>query len=348
MNAKQKWRQKWTTVRGILSRDKISTLHTEDTHGPDADRPYVWPLPPERVSLKVSYHMFAFFRVSVAGSTPQTIVFKLDDDECPKTCDNFIAICLSHAKAKRPTTGASSNHDFVEPTYRGTEFHRIIRGFMVQGGDFSNFDGKGGFAAPTTNEGKPTFPDECFDISHNREGILSMANRGKNTNGSQFFITLGKALHLDGKHVAFGSVVRGMECVKQIAQVETDGDGKPALMQRCVITDCGIGTGDDDSDSGSSSGSSSSGSASLMPKKKRRRRSKKYESSSKEKKRKRSDRLSDRRRQRDKDDDDDDNSNRKREKKSREKSSHRVKTSKKRQKNDERHHKRRRHETDIV
>jgi cyclophilin family peptidyl-prolyl cis-trans isomerase len=286
--------------------------------------------------------MFAFFRVSVAGSTPQTIVFKLDNDKCPKTCDNFIAICQSRAKAKRPTAGASSSHDVVEPTYRGTEFHRILPGFMVQGGDFSNFDGKGGFAAPTTNEGKPTFPDECFDISHNCEGILSMANRGKNTNGSQFFITLGKALHLDGKHVAFGSVVRGIECVKQIAQVETDGDGKPALMQRCVITDCGIGTGDDDSDSGSSSSSSSS--ASSTPKKKRRRRSEKYESSSKKKKRKRSDHSSDhRRRQRDKDDDDN-SSNRKRKKKSKEKTSRRLETSKKRQKkNDERHHKRRRH-----
>ena len=282
--------------------------------------------------------MFAFFRVSVAGSTPQTIVvFKLNNDKCPKTCDNFIAICQSRAKAKRPTVSASSSHDVVEPTYRGTEFHRIIPGFMVQGGDFSMFDGKGGFAAPTTTyDGKPTFPDECFDISHDREGILSMANRGKNTNGSQFFITLGKALHLDGKHVAFGSVVRNLECVKQIAQVETDSNGKPVVMQRVVITDCGIGTGDDDS--GSDSGSSSSSSASS--KKKRRRRSgKEYESSSTRKKRKRSHSS---RHQRKRDNGDDDDSNRKHKKKSKEKTSHRHRkrdheTKKRQKKDDERH-----------
>lgn len=283
--------------------------------------------------------MFAFFRVSVAGSTPQTIVFKLDSDKCPKTCDNFIAICQSRAKAIRPTSSAFSSHDGIEPTYRGTEFHRIIPSFMVQGGDFSSFDGKGGFAAKTTNDGKPTFPDECFDISHDREGILSMANRGKNTNGSQFFITLGKALHLDGKHVAFGSVVRNMECVKQIAQVETDGNGKPVAMQRVVIIDCGVGTGDDGSDSDSSSSSSSSSSSF----KKKRRRSGKYESSSRKSKRKRSHSRHRRRR-----DDDSDDSRRKHRKKAKEKTSHRRRkrdheTKKRLKKNDESHSKKRRY-----
>lgn len=285
--------------------------------------------------------MLAFFKVSVAGSMPQTIVFKLDNDKCPKTCDNFIALCQSRAQAKKPTAGASSS-DVVEPTYRGTEFHRIVPGFMIQGGDFTSFNGKGGYAAPTTNEGKSTFPDECFDVSHNREGILSMANRGKDTNGSQFFITLGKALHLDGKHVAFGAVVRGMECVKQIAEVETDGQGKPVKMQRVAITDCGIGTGDDDSDSSSSSSSSSS--ASSAPKKKHRRRSKK--------KRNRSDHSS-HPRQRDRDDDDHSNNKKRKKKKPKEKTSHRHRkrdssreldeTSQKRHRNDDERHKRRRH-----
>ena len=288
--------------------------------------------------------MFAFFRVSVAGCTPQTIVFKLDNDKCPKTCDNFIAICQSRAKAFRPTSSTSASHDAVEPTYRGTEFHRIIPGFMAQGGDFSKFDGTGGFAAPTTNDGKATFPDECFDISHDREGILSMANRGKNTNGSQFFITLGKAQHLDGKHVAFGSVVRNMECVKQIAQVETDANGKPVAMQRVVIIDCGIGTGDDDPDSNSSSSSSI---CSVSSKKKRRHRSRKYESSSRKKKRKRS--RSSHRRQRDSDSDEDNDSSRKHKKKSKEKTSHRRReerdheTKKRQKKHDDRHRKKGRH-----
>ena len=229
---------------------------------------------------------------------------------------------------------------------------------MIQGGDFTSFDGKGGFAAPTTNDGKPTFPDECFDISHDREGILSMANRGRNTNGSQFFITLGKALHLDGKHVAFGRVVRGMDCVRRIAQVETDGNGKPVLMQRVVIVDCGVGTGDkgsSDSSSSSSTCSSRSSVSSKRTKKKRRRSEKKYKApSSKKKERKRSDHSS--RRYRDEDDERD--YHRKRKKKSKEKQSHRhhrkrergssreredKKSKKRHRKDDERYHKRKRH-----
>ena len=306
--------------------------------------------------------MFAFFKVSVAGASPETIVFQLDK-RLPKTSDNFISICNSRATAKRPptTSGAyASSHEAVaEPTYRGTEFHRIIPQFMIQGGDFTSFDGKGGFAAPTTNEGKPTFPDECFDISHDREGILSMANRGKNTNGSQFFITLGKALHLDGKHVAFGRVVRGMECVRRIAQVETDGNGKPVLMQRVVVVDCGVGTGDNDSGSSDSSCSSStcssrSSASSKRTKKKRRRSEKKYKSSSsKKKERKRSDHSSIRYR----DEDDERDYHRKRKKKSKEKASHRhrkrergssreregEKSKKRHRKDDERNRKRKRH-----
>ncbi len=93
---------------------------------------------------------------------------------------------------------------------------------MVQGGDFTNFDGSGGYAHPSTNSARRTFNDETF-LSHSSEGILSMANRGKNTNGSQFFITLGNCLHLDGKHVAFGKVVKGMEVVRDIGGVETEG-----------------------------------------------------------------------------------------------------------------------------
>ena len=293
--------------------------------------------------------MFAFFRVSVAGSSPQTIVFKLDNHKCPKTCDNFISICQSRAKAVRPNASfASSSHEAVEPTYRGTEIHRIVPAFIIQGGDFTRFDGKGGFSHPKTNDGKPTFKDENFDISHDREGILSMANKGKDTNGSQFFITLAPAKHLDGKHCAFGYVVRNMECVKQIAQVETDANGKPVAMQRVVITDCGIGTGDEEPDSDSSSSSSSSSSSrSESSKKKRRRRSRKsYESSSRKKKKRKKSHSSHRRR------DEDDDSSRKHKKKSREKTSHRRREreheTKKRQKkhdekHNERHRKKRRH-----
>ncbi|KAL7439805.1 hypothetical protein ACHAXH_005752 [Discostella pseudostelligera] len=151
------------------------------------------------------------------------------------TCQNFITLCSSTATATKRRGPTTSHHNLdIEPTYRGTEFHRIIPTFMIQGGDFTNFDGTGGFAAPSTNHGHPTFPDENLQscLSHNQMGILSMANKGKDTNGSQFFITLGKALHLDGKHVAFGKVIHGMEVIIAASQVETEDDGKEDSKSR--------------------------------------------------------------------------------------------------------------------
>jgi peptidyl-prolyl isomerase G (cyclophilin G) len=146
--------------------------------------------------------------------------------------------------------------EVVVQTYRGTEFHRVLPGFMIQGGDYENFDGSGGMAAPSTNVGKSTFPDENHSISHDKEGVLSMANRGKDTNGSQFFVTLGRASHLDGKHVAFGHVIYGMEVLRDASRVDVEsttggggrGEGRPVAMQRVIITDCGLGTGSDRDD----------------------------------------------------------------------------------------------------
>ncbi|KAL7528860.1 hypothetical protein ACHAWF_002738 [Thalassiosira exigua] len=220
--------------------------------------------------------MFCFLRISVAGAPPRTVVLELRPDVCPVTCANFASLCKSPATAKRPPAAPSGRGPVAaaEPAYRGTEFHRIVPGFMIQGGDFANFDGTGGRAAPETNRGKPTFPDENFRLSHDREGVASMANRGKDTNGSQFFVTLGKAMHLDGKHVAFGSVARGMEVVREASRVETEGD-RPARMQRVVIVDCGVGTGEDggDDDSSASDGTGSSESSSSDDDERRRRRS---------------------------------------------------------------------------
>jgi len=264
--------------------------------------------------------MFCYFHISIAGSEPKTVVFELYDDKCPKTCANFMALCQAQGKAKRGESVA---------TYRGTLFHRIIPQFMIQGGDFTSFDGKGGHAHPSTNDGKLTFNDECFDISHDQAGILSMANKGKNTNGSQFFITLGKTLHLNGKHVAFGRVVQGINVVHEIAKVETEGD-RPVAMQRVVIVDCGIGTGDEKDKSGSSSDSSSSGSSSTSSSRHARKR--KHKSKSKKRRHKR---------------DRDDNSSHKKSKKRR--SSHSKHSSKrhrrdeyKRKKKDKRSHRHRR------
>jgi cyclophilin family peptidyl-prolyl cis-trans isomerase len=187
-------------------------------------------------------------------------------------------ICRSKSTAKRPPQNNTKNEGAEEPTYRGTEFHRIIPHFMVQGGDFTNFDGSGGYAHPSTNSARRTFNDETF-LSHSSEGILSMANRGKNTNGSQFFITLGKCLHLDGKHVAFGKVVKGMEVVRDIGGVETEGE-RPVRLQRVVIVDCGEGWGDEEDDDGSLS------SQSLSDQRKRKKR--KYKRKKREEKEKKS------------------------------------------------------------
>ena len=195
--------------------------------------------------------MFCHFCVSVAGAPPRRVVFELRPDKCPITCANFAALCRSSATAVRRSNREGGGR--APPPYRGTIFHRIIPGFMIQGGDYENFDGTGGSAAPSSSSTKcddesTTFPDEDFSIPHDAEGVLSMANRGRDTNGSQFFVTLGRAPHLDGKHVAFGRVIAGMEVMRDASRVDTEGGGRPVAMQRVSIADCGLGTGSDDDD----------------------------------------------------------------------------------------------------
>jgi peptidylprolyl isomerase len=116
-------------------------------------------------------------------------------------------------------------------SYKGTIFHRIIPGFVVQGGDFTRGNGTGGESI----YGR-TFPDENFVMRHDRAGVLSMANAGKNTNGSQFFITTVRTSGLDGKHVVFGRVLQGMELVHEVEAVGSDSGVPSAKVE---ITDCG-------------------------------------------------------------------------------------------------------------
>ena len=163
-----------------------------------------------------------FFDVEIGGEPAGRIVMGLFGKVVPKTAENFRALC---------TGDAGSTPEGVPLHYKGSIFHRIIPAFMLQGGDFTNGNGTGGASI----YGKK-FKDENFKLKHLAPGMLSMANSGKDTNGSQFFITTKETAWLDGKHVVFGEVLEGMEVVKKVEAVGSPS-GTPA--KRVVIVDSG-------------------------------------------------------------------------------------------------------------
>jgi peptidyl-prolyl cis-trans isomerase A (cyclophilin A) len=143
------------------------------------------------------------------------IEIDLFDERAPRTVENFVGLATGEREWEHPETGETMD----TPLYDDVEVHRIIEDFMIQTGD------------PTgTGRGGPgyTFDDEFHDdLRHDAAGKLSMANRGPDTNGSQFFITLAPQPHLDDKHAVFGEVTDGMDVVEAIGNAETDADDRP-------------------------------------------------------------------------------------------------------------------------
>eukprot|EP01127_Copromyxa_protea_P010796 TRINITY_DN266_c0_g1_i1.p1 TRINITY_DN266_c0_g1~~TRINITY_DN266_c0_g1_i1.p1 ORF type:complete len:326 (+),score=86.30 TRINITY_DN266_c0_g1_i1:19-996(+) len=166
-----------------------------------------------------------FFDITIGKQPAGRVVFELFKDVAPKTAENFRALCTGEKGMTKD--GQHPLH------FKGSGFHRVIKDFMIQGGDFTRHNGYGGESIYGG-----IFDDENFELKHTGPFLLSMANCGENTNGSQFFITTKETPHLDGKHVVFGKVLKGQEVVREIEHQETTKEvNKP--LKPCTITDCG-------------------------------------------------------------------------------------------------------------
>lgn len=163
-----------------------------------------------------------FFDITIGDQPAGRIVFELFADTVPKTAENFRALCTGE---KGQGKSGKALH------YKGSRFHRIIQQFMCQGGDFTRGNGTGGESIYGEK-----FADENFQHKHTVAGLLSMANAGPGTNGSQFFITTVATPWLDGKHVVFGKVVEGLDVVKKM---EAAGSRSGSTSADVVIADCG-------------------------------------------------------------------------------------------------------------
>lgn len=162
-----------------------------------------------------------FMDINIGETPAGRLKMELFSDIVPKTAENFRQLCTGEHRVNSRPQG-----------YKGATFHRVVRDFMVQGGDFLNGDGTGSFSIYGDK-----FPDENFQMKHTGPGLLSMANSGPNTNGCQFFITAAPCEFLDGKHVVFGKVIDGILTLRKIENVATGPNNRPKLTVK--ITECG-------------------------------------------------------------------------------------------------------------
>jgi peptidylprolyl isomerase len=186
--------------------------------------------------LKRTGHAFCFLELSISGlPLEERVVLELFIDLCPHTCYNFLHLCVGDMGEVEATTTAGSGGPKGKSCklhYKNTNFFRIVKEGWIQGGDIVDNMGTGGHSVYGS-----VFPDECFTVKHSREGVLGMANNGKDSNASQFYVTVAQNSWMDGKYVAFGRVVEGLSIIHRIHSLATHPDQRP--MSEVVITDCG-------------------------------------------------------------------------------------------------------------
>uniref|UniRef100_UPI00398E8BF9 probable inactive peptidyl-prolyl cis-trans isomerase-like 6 n=1 Tax=Pristiophorus japonicus TaxID=55135 RepID=UPI00398E8BF9 len=175
--------------------------------------------------LKGTQHTFVYMDISIDQKPIGRLLFELFTDVCPKTCKNFEALC---------TAGAGFSTTGLQLCYKGSIFHRLVRNGWIQGGDVLTSRGDGGVSIYGE-----TFRDETFAISHCKRGVLGMANKGRHTNGSQFYITLQPTVWMNTKFVSFGHLIAGTEVLKELEVVPTYNE-RPTV--ECKITNCGLYT----------------------------------------------------------------------------------------------------------
>eukprot|EP00995_Heteronema_vittatum_P010351 NODE_579_length_1284_cov_17.198381_g417_i0.p1 GENE.NODE_579_length_1284_cov_17.198381_g417_i0~~NODE_579_length_1284_cov_17.198381_g417_i0.p1 ORF type:complete len:310 (+),score=100.22 NODE_579_length_1284_cov_17.198381_g417_i0:89-1018(+) len=179
--------------------------------------------------LRQTGHAFCYLWIAIDGQrASEKVVVELFTDLCPRTCDNFRHLCIGDMGEVKDTTSG----DVIKLHYKDTPFFRIVKDGWIQAGDLVNGKGNGGYSVYGA-----VFPDECFSIGHDGEGILGMANNGKNTNASQFYITVGRNSWMDKQYVAFGRVIEGISVIRQIHNLKTRPNQRPQVD--VVIEDCG-------------------------------------------------------------------------------------------------------------